>query len=123
MKQYGYLFLTLFIALSGCRSGTRVHRAVSVPDSEGIPVHKAINDVRISHDEAINIAIDTFKKETGANNWLNRENMSSLLIRQNEVMFWSIFWKANPIAGGGGSMLINADTGEVRNLNIPGRQR
>ncbi len=96
---------------------------VSGPRSGSYPIPEEITHVPIGRDHAVNIAMGAFRRQVGSDPWLRRERLTALLVRAGDRRVWGISWSASPIAGGGGSAQIDADTGEVLRVFVPKGQR
>lgn len=73
----------------------------------------------ISRGEALRIALAAFIEAAPGDDWYRPEHLRAMRVKREDRLFWAVSCSGHPIAGGGGSVLVNATSGEVVDLHIP----
>ncbi len=74
---------------------------------------------RIGRDQAMNIGLQAFRLKAGGDNWVRAEHLTVMLMTHNGRPAWSVSCSGSPIAGGGGTALVDAQSGDVLSVHIP----
>ncbi len=69
----------------------------------------------IGREEALSLALGALRR--GNDPWYTRDHLGIGLVRAGGL--WLVTCSASPIAGGGGSAKVDADTGEVVDIRLP----
>ena len=85
----------------------------------GVPDAPKADKARIERDQAMNIGLQAFRLKAGGDNWYRAEHLTVMLMTHNGRPAWSVSCSASPIAGGGGTALVDAQTGDVLSVHIP----
>lgn len=84
-----------------------------------VPIAQERGNVSISKEMALRLALAALRHRSGNDPWYTLKHAGAGLLQEGDRRFWSVSCSASPIAGGGGRAKVDADTGEVFDVQIP----
>jgi hypothetical protein len=78
---------------------------------------------RIGREEAIRRALRAFREAAPGDDWYREDHLSAVLMDERDVFAWAVSCSDHPLAGGGGTAIVDASSGAILRLHIPAGSR